>query len=440
VNPVAAVMDFFAPPPGEAKGVFGLETLGSSWNSNSLPAGAQDRDNFVTNRITVAEYNDRAASTEAGALSISTAWSCVNILAGTQASLSLNLFRPGPDGRSVAMDGHPLAEVLADSPNADQTPLDFFEFVCASLELRGNAFSEVERRSDDSVIALDVPIPPQLVEPRRRADGAIEYRVSRNGRQEIIPQDRMFHVRGFGGNPLGGLSTLQFAARTLGFQIGVESSASQLVSNGVKPPVSISVERDLNPDQVREARQLIAEGYAGAHNSGKPYFAHSGQKIEALNFNIEDQLMLKGRGFGVEEVCRFFGVPPFMVGHTEKSTSWGTGIEQQMRMFYTLTLRRRLKRIEQAIAKQLFTADDRAAKLKAKFNVEDLLRGDSKSRGDFYASGLQNGWRTINEVRALENLPPVEGGDVPRMQMQVVPITEAGTIGPPAPPTEGEDQ
>jgi HK97 family phage portal protein len=250
----------------------------------------------------------------------------------------------------------------------------------------------------------------------------------------------MFHVRGFGGNPLGGLSTLQFAARTLGFQIGVESSASQLVSNGVKPPVSISVERDLNPDQVREARQLIAEGYAGAHNSGKPYFAHSGQKIEALNFNIEDQLMLKGRGFGVEEVCRFFGVPPFMVGHTEKSTSWGTGIEQQMRMFYTLTLRRRLKRIEQAIAKQLFTADDRAAKLKAKFNVEDLLRGDSKSRGDFYASGLQNGWRTINEVRALENLPPVEGGDVPRMQMQVVPITEAGTIGPPAPPTEGEDQ
>jgi HK97 family phage portal protein len=141
--------------------------------------------------------------------------------------------------------------------------------------------------------------------------------------------------------------------------------------------------------------------------------------------------MLESRAFSVEEICRFFGVPPHMVGHTEKTTSWGTGLEQQTLGFQKFTLRRRLKRIEMALEKQLLTARDRVEGVTIEFNLEGLLRADSKSRSEFYASGLQNGWFTINEVRALENMPPVEGGDTPRMQMQNVPITEAGQL--PAP-------
>jgi HK97 family phage portal protein len=138
--------------------------------------------------------------------------------------------------------------------------------------------------------------------------------------------------------------------------------------------------------------------------------------------------MLESRAFSIEEVARLFGVPPHMIGHTEKSTSWGTGIEQQTIGFVQYTMRRRLKRIEQALEKYLLTPRDRAEGISIEFNVEGLLRGDSKTRADFHASGLQNGWLTINEVRRRENLPPVEGGDVPRMQMQNVPITEAGQM------------
>ena len=115
-----------------------------------------------------------------------------------------------------------------------------------------------------------------------------------------------------------------------------------------------------------------------------------------------------------------------MIGHTEKSTSWGTGLEQQTLGFQKFTLRRRLKRIEQAIEKQLLTPADRAAGISVEFNLEGLLRGDSTARAAFYQSGLQNRWTTINEVRALENRPPVNGGDIPRMQMQNQPITQAG--------------
>jgi HK97 family phage portal protein len=116
-----------------------------------------------------------------------------------------------------------------------------------------------------------------------------------------------------------------------------------------------------------------------------------------------------------------------MVGHTEKSTSWGTGLEQQTLGFQKFTLRRRLKRIEQAAEKQLLTPADRAEGLTIEFNLEGLLRGDSAARASFYREGLTNGWMTINEVRALENLPPVAGGDVPRMQSQNIPITQTPT-------------
>jgi len=155
-----------------------------------------------------------------------------------------------------------------------------------------------------------------------------------------------------------------------------------------------------------------------------------GWKWSSLSISPDDAQMLESCGFSVEEVCRFFGVPPHMIGHTTKSTSWGTGLEQQSIGFQRYALRRRLKRIEQAIAKQLLTQEDRARGIVVEFNLEGLLRGDSAARSNFYGSALNNGWMTINEVRALENLPPVPGGDVPRMQMQNVPITDAGKAFP----------
>ena len=121
-----------------------------------------------------------------------------------------------------------------------------------------------------------------------------------------------------------------------------------------------------------------------------------------------------------------FGVPPFMIGHTEKVTSFGTGLGQQLQGFVKFTLRRRLKRNEQAMEKQLLTPADRAAGIRIRFNLEGLLRGDIDMRSKFYTAMLAAGVMTINEVRTLENLPPVPGGDIPRLQMQNVPIDQAG--------------
>jgi HK97 family phage portal protein len=358
-------------------------------------------------------------------LGLAAAWACVNLLAGTIASLPLMVYRTRGGVRTVASD-HPLYRILHDSPNADQTALDFWEFVCASLELHGNAYAEVVRARNGRIIALGVPITPELVTVRRLDTGALEYEWVDQGRRIIAGQDRVLHIRGFGGNPLGGLSTLSAGRQSFGLAQAIERASGDTFRNGVRPSGLLKTADTLTIDQRKQAEELLQEKFAGAINAGRPMLLDRGMDWVQLSISPEDAQMLQSRAFSVEEVCRFFGVPPFMVGHTEKTTSWGTGLEQQTLGFQKFTLRRRLKRIEQALEKQLLSVADRLAGITIEFNLEGLLRADSAARASFYQLMLTNGVMTINEVRSLENLPPVEGGDEPRMQMQNVPITQAG--------------
>lgn len=409
----------------ETKSVIGLNDGLAEYAYGGL-ASRQNADNFRTNTVTLADYQDHGSINDAAVMGLAAAWACVNLLAGTQASLPLFVFRNVNGQREIAPD-HPLYRVLHDSPNADQTALDYWEFATACIELKGNSYSEIERRGDGSVIALDVPIAPDLVQVRRIPGGALEYRVTdNNGKQRIIPQERMFHVRGFGGSPLGGLSTLAFGRAAFLSALSVERAASQTFRQGARSIGAFVSDKQLNSEQMKQADELVTEKYQAAVSQGRPLILNNGFQWHALSINPDDAQMLESRAFSVEEICRFFGVPPFMIGHTEKSTSWGTGLEQQTLGFQKFTLRRRLKRIEMALEKQLLTPADRAQGVTIEFNLEGLLRADTAARATFYKDMTGIGAMTINEVRGLENLPPVEGGDVPRMQMQNVPITDAG--------------
>lgn len=361
------------------------------------------------------------APTEAMVLNLSAAWACVNLLAGTIASLPLMVYRDRDDRREVYR-AHPLYRVLHDSPNYDQSAMDFWEGGVAALELRGDMHARIERIGG-RIVALHPVFCPTV---RRTSDGSLRYRWTENGKSWDEPQENMLHVRGFGGSPLGGMSTLAYGRQVFGLSAAVNQAAGGMFANGMRPSAVIAFKEFLTADQREPFERALVEKFVGAMNAGRPYIAEGGSDVKQLSFSPEDAQMLESRAFSVEEVCRLFGVPPHMVGHTEKSTSWGTGLEQQTLAFQKFTLRKRLKRIEQALEKQLLTPADRAAGVTIEFNLEGLLRGDSTARAAFYQSGLQNGWTTINEVRALENLPPVPGGDVPRMQMQNQPITQAG--------------
>lgn len=361
--------------------------------------------------------------TDRSALALSTAWSCVNLIAGTTATLPLMVYS-SRDGDRVQAKDHPLYRLLHDSPNFDQTPVDFWEFTSAALELWGNAFALIARNGE-TVTAL-TPIAPGAVSVCRISSGSLEYSWHADGQHYVRNEKDILHIRGFGGDPLGGLSTLQFGKNVFGLARAVDKAAGSTFKNGMRPSGALVFDNFLSPDNRKTAQETLTDRFVGAVNSGRPIILEGGTKWQPFTMNPEDAQMLETRRFSVEEVCRIFGVPPHMVGHTEKSTSWGTGLEQQTLAFQKFTLRRRLRRIEQALQKQLLTPRDRAAGVTIEFNLEGLLRGDSKSRSAFYQSALGSGWMTINEVRQKENLPPVDGGDVPRMQIQNVPITEAG--------------
>ncbi|MDX0773558.1 phage portal protein [Sinorhizobium medicae] len=363
--------------------------------------------------------------TDQNILGISAVWACVNLLAGTIASLPLMVYRTNSRGERTLARDHPLFRILHDSPNYDQTATDFWEYSSASIELWGNSYAAIERNGGGRVAAL-TPLRPDSVSVRRLENGNLEYRWTMDGENHVGSDRAILHIRGFGGDPLGGMSTLHFGRHAFGLARAIDRAAAGTFSNGMIAQTALTFERWLTDEQRNLAETKLSEKYIGAKNSGRPIILEGGTKIDVLSIKPEDAQMLESRGFSVEEVCRFFGVPPFMVGHTQKVTSFGSGLEQQVLGFQKFTLRRRLKRIEQALEKQLLTPAERAAGLTIEFNLEGLLRGDSTARSAFYQSALTNGWMTINEVREKENLPRVEGGDVPRMQMQNVPITEAG--------------
>ncbi|MFS0736943.1 phage portal protein [Sphingomonas sp. 1P06PA] len=387
-------------------------------------ASSENGNNFVTNQVTVADYADWRASAGGGALGHSATWACVNLLAGTISSLPLMVYQTDTQGvRSVARQ-HPLYYVLHDSPNFDQTALDFWEYMAAAVELQGNAYATIEKRADGSVYSL-TPVRPDLVRAER-VGGRLRY--TWNGKDGAIIRagTDVLHIRGPLGDALSGLSTLSACRGAFDTAQSADSAAGTVFRNGARPSGVLSTDKSLNGDQRRELEALLQEKFVGSINAGRPMLLDNALKWDQLTIDPVDAQMLESRRFSVEEICRVFGVPPHMVGHTENSTSWGTGLEQQTLGFVKFSLRRRLKRIEQAVEKQLLTPADRIAGITIEFNLEGLLRGDSAGRASFYQSGLNNGWMTINEVRRLENMPPVPGGDVPRMQSQNVAITQSG--------------
>lgn len=388
----------------------------------------ENGNNFVTNQVTLADYRDYRATQANAAVGLSATWACVQLIAGTIASLPLMVYRTDKDGiRRVAKD-HPLYFVLHDSPNYDQTAVDFWEVMAASIELYGNAYAIMERRTSDRALNALHPVRPDAVKVRRRDDGELEYEWTENGRRVVKSGRDMLHIRGPFGDAISGASTLAACAGVFDGALDAESAAGAMFRNGVNPSGILSTPDSvqLTPEQRKELEELLVQKYQGSIRQGRPMLLDKGLKWQQLTINPHDAQMLESRKFSGEEICRIFGVPPAMVGFGDKSSNWGTGKEVDVLGFQKFTLRKRLKRIEQALLKQLVPlAERRAQGITIEFNFEGLLRGDTASRYDAYEKAIRMGIATRNECRALENLPPIEGGDVVTVQMQDIPLADA---------------
>lgn len=408
----------------EVKEIIGTGPL-ATWSG----ASRQDGQNFRTNMVTLAQFSDQMASSNATGLAAT--WACVRLITGTAGSLPCAVYRK-LDGIQTEADDHPLYRVLRESPNFDQTPLDFFQFLFASIELQGNAYAAVERRNDGTVYSL-TPIRPDVVTVRRKASGFLEYEWTEDGRRQVRDGADVLHIRGPMGNALGGVSVLAACRGVFTGAMNAEQAARSTFANGLSSSGYFATrpEDTLTKEQRADFNEVLAQNYQGAVNQGRPMLLDRGLTFHQLSITPEDAQMLDSRKFSGEEICRLFGVPPAMVGYGDKSSNWGTGKEVDVLGFIKFHLRDRIKRVEQALQKQLLSPVDRANGLTVSFNLEALLRGDTESRFSSYERGIRMGIYTRNEVRALENLPPIEGGDIITVQMQDVPLADA--MNPDAP-------
>lgn len=356
------------------------------------------------------------------AMQLSAVWSCVRLLSETIATLPVAVYRQDTSGRKTPARDHPLYSLLHDQPNADFTAAEYWEGTVACLCLWGNAYSE--RTSSAGLTRSLTLLRPDWMEVFRTPDGALRYRYHDPEDYRELGEDEIFHVRGFGVGLDVGLSPIAYARHSLGSAMAADEAAAKMFANGVQTSGFLSSDTTLTKEQREQFRENLKK-FMGSENAGKLMVLEAGLKYQPLTLSPEDAQMLQTRAFNVEEICRWFRVPPFMIGHTEKSTSWGTGLEQQNIAFLTYALRPYLTRIEQAIKRQLIPRALRG-QIFAEFNLEGLLRADSQGRAQLYSQMAQNGIMTRNEIRAKENLEPKDGGDDLTVQSNLVPLPQLG--------------
>lgn len=367
---------------------------------------------------------DSGAVTVDKALRVSTVWACVRLIAETIATLPLAIYRRDSDGgRSVDRDSW-LHDIISNSPNEIMTAVSFWEAVVASLLFRGNAYVEIHRIGR-RIVALDL-LRPDAVKWNKKTK-RWDY-AARSGVRHL-ERNSVMHIPAFSLDGVNGLSPIRYGAIVIGGALDADTAARGTFNRGLMPTVAFTVNRKLTKDQ-RESFREYVDDLSGAMNAGKSPVLEEGVDAKTIGIDPSDAQLLESRSWSVEEICRLYRVPPWMVGHTEKSTSWGTGIEQQMIGFLTFTLAPWLERIEQAINKNLLTAVERKA-VYAEFAIEGLLRADSSARAEFYAKMTTNGIYTRDDCRARENLPRRGGNaDALTVQMSMTTLDSIGQKNP----------
>lgn len=361
------------------------------------------------------------------ALKISTAWACVGLLAETIASLPLVVFRyVGEDGRERARN-NPLYSILHDRPNETQTAAEFREMMTGHVLLRGNAYAQIVPGARGPVDQL-VPIHPDRVQKVEKLNnGRLRYQIKQDdGTPKPFNQEDIFHLRGPSKDGFTGMSVIDYARDSFGLTLAAERYGSRFFRNDSRPGGVLKTQKKLSEN----AAKRLKSSWQGAHsgtNQNSVAVLEEGLEWQQVGISPEEAQFLETREFQAEDVCRWFRVPPHMVGLTSKATSWGSGIEQMSIGFVTYTLMPWLVRWEQSISRDLIIAPDLYF---ASFVVAGLLRGDTESRYRAYQTGINTGFMTRNEARRFENMNPLPGLDDPLRPLNMAPAgAEEATSG-----------
>lgn len=343
------------------------------------------------------------------AMRVAAVYRCVMLRAGVVANMPLHVKRRIDERTREDASDHPLWKVLRRKPNRWQTPSQFRRMMQAHLLLRGNAYA-LKVMSRGAVIEL-VPLHPDQVECKQADDLSLIYSYTRkDGRRVPLSQADVFHLVGLTLDGVHGVSAIAYARETIGLSLAMEDHGASTFKNGARVSAALSHPGKLGIEGQAMLRASLDEFRAGGDREGKALILEEAMTYTPMAMTAEDAQWIESRKFSRTDIAMFFGVPPHMIGDTEKSTSWGSGIDSQTQGFVTFTSEDDLTMWEEAINRDLVseTEDD----IYARFNRAALVKGDIKARWEAHVKALQWGVSSPNEIRALEDQNPREGGDI----------------------------
>lgn len=371
------------------------------------------------------------AVNEHSAMQITAVYACVRVLSEAVASLPLHLYQDKGDGSKEKARDHPLYFLLHDEPNPEMISFVFRETMMTHLLLFGNFFCQILRNGRGEVIAL-YPLMPNRMKVDRDENGRLYYEymhqndeagTMKNETVRLTPYDVM-HIPGLGFDGLIGYSPIAIAKNALGTSMATDEYASKFFANGAAPSGVLEypgVVKD--PEKLRESWNST---FGGSRNSGKVAVLEEGLKYTPISINPQDSQFLETRKFQVDEIARIFRVPPHMIGDLEHATF--SNIEEQGLEFVMYVLQPWLVRIESGMNRSLLTQEEKKEYF-FNFRVDGLMRGNYQSRMQGYATGINNGFMSPNDIRKLENMdliPDEDGGNVYMVNGTMMKLSQIG--------------
>jgi HK97 family phage portal protein len=351
------------------------------------------------------------------------------LLSETVASLPIHIHEKEKNGDRKLNTTHKLNKLLGSEPNKHMSSFLWRKVLITDMLMFGNGISRIVRNSMGDIVALrTLDADSTEIKYNKEEDTYyFDYKETTGYPEEsnIYEEDEVLNFPWFTRDGVNGLAPIELAAKALGVSLNQQDNQLNMSANDSRPP-GLLVNQGATSDQAKQAKDAWQNAQTGK-GKGKTAVLSGGWDYKQLTIPNDQLQFIQQREFSVTEIARIFGVPPHLLADLTRATF--SNIEHQGIEFVSYTLMGLLRNIETELERKLLTNSEKK-KLQIRFNVDALLRGDAKSRAELYSSGIQNGWMKPNEARAFEELNKIEGGDQTFIQMNMVPLDQAGQQQP----------
>ena len=363
------------------------------------------------------------------AIRMSTVYACVRLLGDTISSLPLGAYVRRGRARISYAAAYGETPYWVNTPNPETSRIEFYEQVISSLNIHGNAFILTVRDDNNEVVEVYCLNPDDVRIRRLRPNEPLVYEIQTRDEQgaytQILTKNEMLHIPLFrlpGSNY--GLGPIAAARLTIGAAMAADTYAAAYFGNAANPGGVIEVPGELTEDQAQDIGRDWNITHTGPYRAGKIGVLSGGASFKPLSLNAQDAQLLDTRRFNVEDIARLFRVPISLLGHPVAGAMSFASVEAQNLSFVQHSLRPLLERLEQAFSTLLPEPDGFI-----KFNLDALLRGTTLERYEAYTKGLREGFLSLNDVHAMEDMAPIADGDNYRVPLQNIDAGDAKDVG-----------